>query len=59
MCSRDGDDMRLGDSGADIPLDAAAGRPEPGWTDAVPVRGATPIRAVHLLELRAAVRALE
>ena len=36
---------------------AAAGRAAPDWTDAVPVPGVTPIRAVHLMELRDAVRA--
>ena len=38
---------------------SAAGRPVPRWTDAAPVGGATPIRAVHLTELRSAVVALE
>ena len=38
---------------------AAAGRAAPGWTDAAPVSGATPIRAAHVTELRAAVLALE
>ena len=40
----------------------AAGRTPPRWTDAAPAAGATPItpiRAVHLTELRAAVVALE
>ena len=35
------------------------GRPAPTWTDAAPSGGTTPIRAVHLMELRAAVLALE
>ena len=38
---------------------AAAGRPAPHWTDAAPAGGATPIRAAHVTELRAAVVALE
>ena len=38
---------------------AAAGQPAPRWTDAAPAAGATPIRAAHLMELRAAVTALE
>ena len=39
---------------------AAAGRPAPPWTDAAPpVGGRTPIRAAHLMELRAAVIALQ
>ena len=37
----------------------AAGRSAPRWTDPAPVRGRTAIRAVHLMELRAAVAALE
>ena len=39
---------------------AVAGRPAPPWTDAAPpVEGRTPIRAAHLMELRAAVIALQ
>ena len=39
---------------------AAAGRPAPPWTDAAPpVGGRTPIRAAHLMELRAAVITLQ
>lgn len=38
---------------------AASGRAAPGWTDAAPVAEASPIRAAHLTELRAAVVALE
>ena len=34
----------------------SAGRAAPGWT---PAAGSAPIRAVHLMELRAAVLALE
>ena len=37
----------------------AAGRAVPRWTDAAPTAGTTPIRAAHLMELRAAVTALE
>ena len=37
----------------------AAGRAAPIWTDASPRAGTTPIRAGHLMELRAAVVALE
>ena len=43
-------------------LDAAYdafGRPRPGYEDAEPEAGATPIRAAHPMELRAAVAALE
>ena len=38
---------------------SAMGQAAPGWTDAATVAGATPIKAVHLMELRAAVIALE
>jgi hypothetical protein len=38
---------------------AAAGRPAPGYTDAVVTAGATAMRAVHLQELRRAAAALE
>lgn len=38
---------------------AAVGRAVPGWTDVSPVSASTPIRAAHLMELRAAVMALE
>jgi len=38
---------------------AALGRRVPSWTDATPTAGATPIRAAHLMELRAAATALE
>ena len=31
----------------------------PRWTDAAPAAGTTPIRAAHLMELRAAALALE
>ena len=37
---------------------AAAGRPAPRWTDADPMVGA-PVRGAHVMELRAAVMALE
>ena len=41
-----------------VSLDLTApARPAPGWTDAA--AAGTPIRAVHLTELRAAVAALE
>lgn len=33
----------------------AAGLPAPRWTDAAATAGTTPIRADHLMELRAAV----
>ena len=36
-----------------------AGRASPRWTDASPAVGSTPIRALHVTELRAAVLALE
>ena len=35
------------------------GRPAPQWTDPSPAPGRTPIRAAHLMELRAAVQAQE
>ena len=38
---------------------SVAGPRAPRWTDPVPVAGATPIRAAHLMELRADVVALE
>ena len=38
---------------------AAAGRAAPAYTDPVVTPGATVIRAAHLMELRAAVAALE
>ena len=38
---------------------SAAGQAAPGWTDPAPVAGATPIKALHLMQLRAAVIALE
>ena len=37
----------------------AARRPVPGWTDPAPNPGSSPISAAHLMELRAAVVALE
>ena len=37
----------------------ADGLPEPAWTDPQLVPGVTPVRAVHLNELRAAARAVE
>ena len=37
----------------------AAGRPVPRWTDPSPVARTTPVRAVHVMELRACVVALE
>lgn len=37
----------------------AAGRTAPRWTDPLPALATTPIRAAHLMELRAAVVALE
>ena len=37
----------------------AAGRLAPGWTDPVLAAGSTPISAQHVMELRAAVVALE
>ena len=37
----------------------AAGRPVPRWTDPSPTARTTPIRAVHVMELRAGVVALE
>jgi hypothetical protein len=36
-----------------------SGRAAPRWTDASPAAGSTPIRALHVTELRAAVLALE
>ena len=38
---------------------AASGRPAPTYTDPAPVPGTTPISAAHLMELRAAVSALQ
>ena len=38
---------------------AAAGSAAPRWTDALPVEGTTPIRAAHVMEIRAALVALE
>ena len=37
----------------------SAGRLAPGWIDLVPTAGFIPIRAAHVMELRAAVLALE
>ncbi len=37
---------------------AASGRTSPAYTDPMPIAGTTPIRAVHLMELRAGVTAL-
>jgi hypothetical protein len=37
----------------------AAGVSPPSYTDPVPLSGATPIRAIHILELRAAIERLE
>ena len=35
---------------------SAAGRSTPSWTDTAAVEGMTPIRAVHLMELRIPVQ---
>ena len=37
----------------------AVGRLAPGWLDPAPMAGSTPISAAHVMELRAAVVALE